>query len=49
MALGVYNRITRANPENAWDLKCPLWPLGLIFCLLATSAINTAIYWGFNL
>eukprot|EP00752_Nemacystus_decipiens_P014993 g13350.t1 len=48
-ALGVYNRITCANPDNAWNLVCPVWPLGLIFCLLIISAVNTTIYWAFYL
>lgn len=48
-ALGVYNRITCANPDNAWNLVCPVWPLGMLFCLLIVSAINTTIYWAFYL
>ncbi|CAM9135904.1 unnamed protein product [Laminaria digitata] len=48
-ALGIWNRITCANPDNAWNLVCPVWPLGLLFCLLIVSAINTTIYWAFYL
>ena len=48
-ALGVYNRITCANPDNAWNLVCPVWPLGMLFCLLIISAVNTTIYWAFYL
>ncbi|CAM9338772.1 unnamed protein product [Hapterophycus canaliculatus] len=46
-ALGVWNRITCANPDNAWNLVCPVWPLGMLFCLLILSAVNTTVHWVF--
>ncbi|CAM9372117.1 unnamed protein product [Phaeothamnion confervicola] len=42
---GVKDWITRADPDNAWNSKCPTWPLPLTFFTLVGCCIYTTVHW----